>query len=422
MDIENELNYCLNCKTKPCQNGCPLANDIPQIINLMKLKKYEEAYDVLTLTNVLPSICGRVCPYNEQCEGKCTRKITGNSVNIGEIEKTLGDIAIEKDFKIKKFKNYDENKKKNIKVAIVGSGPAGLTAAAFLARSGIDVTIYEKHNELGGLLYHGIPEFRLNTFILNSAIKNILDLGINIECNSELNRDFDLADLSHKYDYVFLAIGANVSNRMNIEGEKLAGVYGANELLEYSKKVNYRDKNIAVIGGGNVAIDMARTAKRKGAENVCIIYRRSEKEMPAEEKEITEAKRDGVQFLFQNNIVKILDDEKRVGQVAKIECIKTELIQKENEKRAVPVNVEGSNYLINVDMVIMAIGSSAEKEVLEQNNLKSSEKGYVEVDETNKTSISNVYAGGDLIGVKSTVAYAARSGRDTAVEILKSIM
>ena len=421
MNIEEKLNYCLNCKTKPCTKGCPLENDIPEIIKLMKKEKYHEAYDALTLTNVLPSICGRICPYNKQCEGKCTRKITGLPVDIGKIEKELGDLALENNYEMKKFDDYEDNKKKNINVAVIGAGPAGLSCAAFLARNGINVTIFEKHNEPGGLLAHGIPEFRLNTFILNSSINHILDLGVSIKYNCELGKDITLSELQNNYNAVFLGIGANISATMDIEGERLAGVYGANELLEYSKNLSYKGKNIAVIGGGNVAIDMARTAKRKGAEDVYIIYRRSEKEMPAEKNEIEEAKRDGVKFLFQNNIIKIIDHNEKAGQVTKIECIKTEPVRKEGTDREIPVNIENSNYFINVNMVIMAIGSKVEQEIIKKCNLDVNKRGYVYIDDNQMTSECNVFAGGDLVGINSTVAWAQRSGRDAGEKILKML-
>lgn len=272
----------------------------------------------------------------------------------------------------------------------------------------------------GGILAYGIPEFRLPRDILEKTINKITSIpGIKVKTNKELGKDFNLQELSNNYDAVFLAIGSNISSKMNIEGEKLEGVYGANELLENKVFPDFKDKKVAVIGGGNVAIDAARTIKRLGAKETYIIYRRAEEQMPAEKKEIEEAKEEKIEFLFQNNIVKIIpkDNEKRVG---KIECIKTELVQKEEGKRPSPVDIEESNYLLDMDYVIMAIGSKTEENILKEQGIELNEKGYIKVDENYKTNIENVYAGGDVIGTKATVAWAARIGRNVA-EIIKGI-
>ncbi len=272
----------------------------------------------------------------------------------------------------------------------------------------------------GGILAYGIPEFRLPRDILEKTINKITSIpGIKVKTNKELGKDFNLQELSNNYDAVFLAIGSNISSKMNIEGEELEGVYGANELLENKVFPDFKDKKVAVIGGGNVAMDAARTIKRLGAKETYIIYRRAEEQMPAEKKEIEEAKEEKIEFLFQNNIVKIIpkDNEKRVG---KIECIKTELVQKEEGKRPSPVDIEESNYLLDMDYVIMAIGSKTEENILKEQGIELNEKGYIKVDENYKTNIENVYAGGDVIGTKATVAWAARIGRNIA-EIIKGI-
>ena len=272
----------------------------------------------------------------------------------------------------------------------------------------------------GGILAYGIPEFRLPRDILEKTINKITSIpGIKVKTNNELGKDFNLQELSNNYDAVFLAIGSNISSKMNIEGEELEGVYGANELLENKDFPDFKDKKVAVIGGGNVAMDAARTIKRLGAKETYIIYRRAEEQMPAEKKEIEEAKEEKIEFLFQNNIVKIIpkDNEKRVG---KIECIKTELVQKEEGKRPSPVDIEESNYLLDMDYVIMAIGSKTEENILKEQGIELNEKGYIKVDENYKTNIENVYAGGDVIGTKATVAWAARIGRNVA-EIIKGI-
>ena len=313
-----------------------------------------------------------------------------------------------------KKEEISQNIKKlsNKKVAIIGGGPAGLTCAAFLAKDGVNVTIYEKYNYLGGLLVHGIPEFRLPKTRVQETVKRILDLGINVEYNKELGRNLNLEELEKEYDAIFISIGANKSAKMGVKGEGLKGVYGGNELLEYNMHPDYTDKKVSVIGGGNVAMDCARTIKKLGAKEVNVIYRRAEEQMPAEKKEIAEAKEEGIKFLFQNNIGEIKGNNK----VEKIELIKTELVQKEGETRLVPVNIEGSNYEIKTDYVVMALGSNVSDEVLDL-GLTLNKWGNVIIDEKYKTSNSKIFAGGDLAGCKGTVAWAARSGRDAAESI-----
>ena len=407
----NELaSYCLNCKVKPCQSGCPLGNDIPEFIKNVKEENFEQAYKVLSKTTVLESICGRICPHMSQCMGKCVRGIKSNPVNIGELEAFVGDKALQNGYRMDDV----EVAKNGKKVAIIGSGPAGLTCAAFLARNGFEITIYEKRDKLGGLLRYGIPEFRLSKDILDNAINKILNLGIEVQLNTELGTDVKLEDLSEKYDFVFISIGANIPWKMGIEGEDLQGVYGGNTLLEYNSHPDYHGKKVAVIGGGNVAMDCARTINKMGAEKVTVIYRRAEEQMPAEKKEIKDAKDEGVEFLFQNNIVKILGD----NNVEKVECIKTELVQKEGDSRLSPVDIEGSNYELDMDYVVMAIGSMPEEKIVNLLGLECDKKGYIKINDNYETSIKNVLAGGDVAGTKSTVAWAARTGRNVAEIIM----
>lgn len=405
--IIEKANYCIGCINKPCSKACPLNNDTAGFIKLIKEDKLKEAYNLLSETTILESICGRICPHTKQCEGKCIRGIKGEPVSIGELEAYIGDLAIKNNWSF--TENIEERKEK---VAIIGSGPAGLTCAAFLRKQGFQVTIFEKHNYLGGLLRHGIPEFRLPKNILDDTINKILSLNINIELNKELGKNLYLEDLT-EYDAIFIAIGANVSSTMNIDGEQLDGVYGGNELLENENYPELLNKTVIVNGGGNVAMDVARTLNKLGAK-VKIIYRRSENEMPAEQKEIKEAKEEGIEFILQNNILKINGKD----HVESIECIKTELVAVENE-RPRPQNIEGSNYTIECDYVVMAIGGKPEEDIVKSLGIELDSKNKIIINELGQTSNNKIFAGGDITNTPSTVAYAARSGKDAAENITK---
>lgn len=413
--ILEKANYCLHCKIKPCAlKGCPLHNNIPEFIQKIKEENYKESYEILCQTTVLPGVCGRICPHKKQCQGSCVRGIKGEPVSIGELEAFTFDNAMKNGYNLKQV--WQTSKAGNKKVAVIGGGPAGLTAAAFLAKNNINVTIYEKYNYLGGLLVHGIPDFRLDKNIVKETVKNILDLGINVKYNQELGKNIELQELEKEYDAILLSFGANCSSKMGISGEELKGVFGGNELLEYNQHPDYKGKIVAIIGGGNVAMDCARTIKKLGAKEVKVIYRRAREQMPAEDKEVEDAQREGIEFLFQNNIIKIIGSK----NVEKIELIKTKLVQKEGEKRLSPVNIENSNYVINADYVVMALGASPEKFV-QKLGIETNKWGNIVVDDEFKTSNSKIYASGDLAGVKGTVAWAASSGREAAKNILKNI-
>lgn len=407
--MKEKADYCLNCPTKFCsKKGCPLGNDIPEFIKAVKEENYKKAYEVLSETTVLQAVCGRICPHTKQCEGSCVRGIKSEPVSIGELEAFVGDIAIKEKYELAE----SNTSKKNKKIAIVGGGPAGLTASAFLLKKGYSVTLYEKYNYLGGLLVHGIPEFRLPKEIVKQTVQKIINLGLEVKYNQELGKNLNLHELEKEYDAIFLSFGANITTKMGAQGEELNGVYGGNQLLELKNHPDYTNKKVAIIGGGNVAMDCARTIQRLGAQEVKVIYRRAEEQMPAEAKEIQDAKDEGVKFLFQTNIVKILGENK----VEQVELIKTDLVQKEVEARKVPVNIPNSNYIIDIDYIVMALGSMPESFVNEL-RLELNKWGYINIDEKNRTSNPKIFAGGDIVGTKGTVAWAAKSGRDAAEAI-----
>lgn len=419
--IEEKANYCLNCKIKPCSlKGCPLGNQIPDFISKIKEQKYKDAYEILSKTTVLPGVCGRICPHKKQCQGSCVRGIKGEPVSIGELEAFVFDKAIEEGTTLLELWKDDINSKRKEnfgkRVAVIGGGPAGLTCSAFLAKEGINVTIYEKYDYLGGLLVHGIPEFRLPKEKIKQTVENILQLGIEVKYNQELGKNITIDELEKEYDAIFLSFGANVSSKMNVEGEELQGVYGGNELLEYNLHPDYTNKTVIVVGGGNVAIDCARTVKKLGAKSVKVVYRRAREQMPAEEKEISDAINEKIEFLFQNNVVKIIGK----NRVEQVELVKTDLIQRDGEERLVPINIDKSNYTIDADYIIMALGSKPEN-FISTLDLELNKWGNVQIDDNYQTSNKKIYAGGDLAGVKGTVAWASRSGREAAKQIVKNI-
>lgn len=427
MELIEEKNYCLNCKNKPCStSGCPLGNDIPGFI---KAENDKTAFEILCKTTVLPAICGRICPKSRYCQANCIRGIKQAPVEIGKLEQYIGDISIKNNYKIPKY--IDEEKK----VAVVGSGPAGLTCAAFLAMKGIQVTIYEKNKKLGGILQYGIPSFRLDKKIVDESIKKILDLGIEAKTEKELGKDFTIEQLAKEYNAVFVSIGASKPKKI-LEGEN---ILSGNLLLDKIQKnegvPNFKDKKIIVYGGGNVAIDVSRTLKRLGAD-VCIVYRRNVEQMPAEFNEIREAQNEGIKIIEKTNIIEFKD--------GKANCIKTKLAEiveengngnepintiNENIKNNIEIllqqknmkrnktrveNIEGSNFEIEANYIILATGSQADQELLNKQGIETDKKGFIKIDNHNRTSLKNVYAGGDVVGEEATVTYAARSGRETA--------
>lgn len=393
---------CELCNNKPCLVGCPLDNDIPKIIEYLFKDDYEKAYRTFLKTSILMPICGRICPHSKQCEGSCIKKGTKNIVKIGNIEAAIGDEALKEGW----VERIPKETKFN--VAVIGSGPASLACAYFLRRNGIGVTIFEKHDYLGGLLMHGIPEFRLPKKIVTQVTNNIVNMGIDVKYNMTLGKDIKITDLKRKYDAIFIGIGANISNKMHIEGEKLNGVYGANEYLEKKLKINFKNKTVVISGGGDVSMDTARTIIRNGASKVYIIYRRSEEKMPSDKDEIEAAKKDGIEFIYETNIVNI-NGRKNVTSVdvCKTEVVNNKVIDKNDVKYVIPCNY-----------VIMAIGSHTDN-VVRKLNINIDRKGFIQIDKDGRTSSKKIFAGGDVAGIKSTVAWAHRSGRNAAYAIIE---
>lgn len=419
----DEAKRCLGCKNKPCVNGCPVAVDIPAFIALVAEGKFEEAYEVIARTSSLPAVCGRVCPQETQCEGKCTRGIKGEPVGIGRLERFVADwhMAHSAAAPVKPQPNGH-------KVAVVGSGPAGLTCAGDLAKLGYDVTVFEALHVAGGVLVYGIPEFRLPKEIVRKEVEGLKALGVKIETDSVIGRILTIDELKNEYGFeaVFLGTGAGLPRFMGIKGEGAKGVFSANEYLtrtnlmkayeEGSETPILHAKKIAVVGGGNVAMDAARCAKRLGAETVYIVYRRSEAELPARREEVEHAKEEEIVFKLLTNPVEILTDAD--DNVVGLRCIRMELGEPDASGRRRPVEVAGSEFDMEVDCVIMALGTSPNP-LLKQTTagLETQRRGEIVADENGKTSLEGVYAGGDAVTGAATVILAMGAGKIAAKAI-----
>jgi glutamate synthase (NADPH/NADH) small chain len=421
---QEEAQRCLQCKNKPCVAGCPVNVQIPEFIQLVANGEFEKAYEKITETNSLPAICGRVCPQETQCEKLCIRGIKAEPVGIGRLERFVAD------WFIKNSRQQVKNVQKNgIKVAVIGSGPAGLTCAGDLVNMGYDVTIFEAFHTPGGVLMYGIPEFRLPKALVQKEIDNLKQLGVEIKTNMVIGKILSLEDLEQEgYRAIFIGTGAGLPNFMGIPGENLNGVYSSNEFLtrinlmkaylfpKYGTPVKV-GKNVAVVGGGNVAMDAARSAKRLGAENVYIIYRRSEKELPARLEEIHHAKEEGIIFKILTNPTKIVGTDD--GWVKGMECVEMELGEPDSSGRRRPIVKKGSEHIIDVNTVIIAIGQSPNPLI------KSTTKGLdthdwggiIVEEETGATSKEGVYAGGDAVTGAATVILAMGAGKSAAKAI-----
>lgn len=416
-----EAARCINCKNAQCIKGCPVAINIPAFIEQVKNGDVESAYQVISESSALPAVCGRVCPQESQCEGKCIRGIKGEPISIGKLERFVADWARENNIKPDGAKE-----KKNKKVAVIGSGPAGLTCAGDLAKMGYDVTIFEALHEPGGVLVYGIPEFRLpKEDVVAKEIENVKSLGVKIETNVVIGKSITIDELMDEegFSAVFIGSGAGLPKFMGIPGENSNGVFSANEYLTRSNLMKAFDENsttpimrgkkVAVVGGGNVAMDAARTALRLGAE-VHIVYRRSEEELPARVEEVHHAKEEGIIFDLLTNPTEILSDDK--GWVTGMKCIKMELGEPDESGRRRPVEIPDSEYTMEVDTVIMSLGTSPNPLISSTTKgLETNKWKCIVADENNgKTTKEGVYAGGDAVTGAATVILAMGAGKAAA--------
>lgn len=425
---KSEAARCLNCKNKPCVEGCPVNVRIPEFIAKIAEGEFEQAYQIITATNSLPAVCGRVCPQESQCEGKCVRGIKGESVAVGRLERFAADFHRENSAKEETIKTPETN---GHRVAVIGSGPAGLTCAGDLARLGYEVTVFEAFHKAGGVLVYGIPEFRLPKAIVQGEIDKLMENGVKVVTNAVVGRAMSVDELfGEGFEAVFIGSGAGLPQFLNIPGENLLGVYSANEYLtrinlmkaylpEYDTPIK-KAKRVAVVGGGNVAMDAARCAKRMGAEEVYIVYRRSQEELPARKEEVHHAMEEEIVFKLLNNPVAVLGDDN--GFVRGLECLRMELGEPDESGRRRPVEIKGSNFALDVDAVIIAIGTSPNpllKSTTE--GLETNRRGCIVADENAATSREGVFAGGDAVTGAATVILAMGAGKTAAESIDKFI-
>lgn len=423
-DAVREAQRCLQCKTAPCVSGCPVSVSIPKFIERVAENDLVGAARILRGDNALPAVCGRVCPQETQCEEKCVCGIKGESVAIGYLERFVADWAMEHSDKLEAEVLPPLTGKK---VAVVGCGPAGLTAAGELARAGHKVTIFEALHDTGGVLRYGIPEFRLPNDIIDAEVNRLKDLGVEIEVNVVVGKTLTLPQLREEHDAVFIANGAGLPTLLKIPGENLKGVYTANEYLtrvnlmgagrcEHAATPIIKGKNVAVFGGGNTAMDCVRTAKRLGAERAMIVYRRTELEMPARAEEIKHAKEEGVEFLLLTAPAEIIDNGK--GWVEKVICQRMKLGEPDESGRRRPVPIKGDFFELLVDVVINAIGTRANPLLTATApDLKLNKWGNIETDENGLTSLEGVFAGGDIVRGGATVILAMGDGKRAAAAI-----
>lgn len=416
-----EAKRCLHCKHRPCVSGCPVNISIPEFIALAAEGRFEDAYRVIAESSALPAVCGRVCPQERQCESKCVRGIKGESVGIGRLERFVADYhnantPLEQS-------DIPQNGKR---VAVVGSGPSALTCAGDLAKMGYAVTVFEALHIAGGVLVYGIPEFRLPKAIVQREVDGLKAMGVDVQTNVVIGRSISIDDILQKYDAVFVGSGAGLPRFMGIEGENLKGVYSANEFLtrinlmkayeDGSRTPVQRGRRVAVVGGGNVAMDAARCAKRLGAEAVCVIYRRSMEELPARAEEVENAVEEQIEFKTLTNPTRIIGDEN--GNVTGLECVKMELGEPDESGRRRPVKIDGSEHIVEADCVIIAIGTSPNPLIKSTTEgLAVDKRGCIVADENGRTSRKGVFAGGDTVTGAATVIKAMGAGKAAAKAI-----
>ena len=415
-----EAERCLLCPEQPCVTGCPVGIAIPNFIQKITEKNFHGAYDVITDTNLLPAICGRVCPQETQCEGVCTVKDSLEPVAIGRLERFIGDMAIAEG-----WANVPYIELNGLRVAIVGSGPAGMACAADMAKAGCEVTVYEAFHEPGGVLKYGIPEFRLPNDVVDAEIGKLVELGIRFECNTLVGRLFTLEQMITEMGYhaVFIGTGAGYPSFMGIPGEQLSGVLSANELLTRCNLMRARDfpdfdtplqlgRHVAVIGAGNTAMDALRMCLRLGAEQVSCVYRRTKAEAPARAEEIHHAEQEGIGFHWLTSPVELIDDGRKA--VRAMRCVRMELGEPDDSGRRRPVPVPGSEFEFEADTVVYAIGTNANPILGQTSGLKLDKRGYIAVDDNLATSLMGVFAGGDIVTGAATVIEAMGAGRRAA--------
>ena len=422
-DAMRESERCLFCPDQPCVSGCPVGIDIPGFIRKVNEKDVRGAYDILTETSLLPAICGRVCPQENQCEGVCTVGQTLEPVAIGRLERFVGDAAIREG-----WANIPYIEPNGFKVGIVGSGPAGMACAADMAKAGCEVTVYEAFHQAGGVLKYGIPDFRLPNPVIDAEISNLRKLGVTFECNTLVGRLFTLEQMITEmgFDAVFVGVGAGYPTTLGIPGDSLNGVLSANELLTRCNLMRARDfpnfdtpqpigQRVAIVGAGNTAMDATRVSVRLGAEKVYCVYRRSQKEAPARAEELHHAQEEGVEFHWLTHPIAILNDGE--GKVRGMRCVRMELGAPDESGRRRPVPVEGSEFDFEVDMVVYAIGTNANPIMGQTSGLKLNKWGYIDTDENLATSLAGVFAGGDIVTGAATVIEAMGAGRRAAASM-----
>ena len=410
-EIKEKASWCLGCKNKPCSEACPMHTEIPEFIEEIKNDNLLKAYNILFSNNIFSHVCSKICPQENQCEGSCIRGIKQTATKIGELENFVNSWAKENDIKAEIITKEIRN---DVKVAIIGGGPAGLSCAYELIKNGIKSVVYEKENCLGGILTYGIPDFRLEKSVITNIVNILIELGVEFRLGQTLGNTISIKDLKEKYDYVFLGIGAELSSTYKLSENDLKSVYDSGRFLRAYNNKKYIENlgNVVVIGGGNVAMDAARAAIHMGAEKVSILYRRDIEHMPARKSELEEALKDGVEFKELTRVISAKDVN---GNIEKVHCIRTKIVDGK------AIDVENDEFDYEANTVVFAIGLKPNRKLLEDEEIKLTEWGTIEVDSNNQTSIENVYAGGDVVDNKSVVCKALASGKMAEISIINKV-